>query len=866
MKLKKETTKYLKLAGGGFNMKLKHILASSLLGVALFTFQPSFAQAQATDDLNEDLEITEEMDVEDETRQLIETENDNIDEENITNEEDPQKDSAENDIQENAIAEEIEIDEAIDEEFEEVDSEVNIEEDLIENEDEIDQSELDSDEETIESETGKEKPEVIENKTEVAEKVNKGKEKTNTKKEVKISSKSNQVNLTGEEVVQLKKDLTKLGFGKFPTKPSKVYGEVTAKVVKEFQKEYGLTVNGIANDDTLNKLDQVINNSLFIGDKNTRVRNLKKDLTQLGFGNFPKKPSNTYGKVTAGVVKDFQKYFNLRSSGIADTITLNKINELLNPPYRDGDRGLHIVELKKDLTSLGFGNFPKNPSLNYGPVTSKVVKDFQKEYGLKVNGIANKTTLDKLKQVLKNSLFIGDRNSEVRQMKKKLSLAGFGNFPKNPSNAYGKVTEAVVKDFQKSYGLRVSGVADEKTLEKLKEILTPPFKKGDKGRHITVLKKNLTALGFGNFPKNPSTSYGSVTANVVKDFQKFFGLKENGVVDAEAFTIISEGLHNPIKSPAVKQLKKHLTKLGFGNFPKNPSNAYGKVTKTVVKDFQKYFGITTTGTADHDTLKVLNENINTKYQNGVRGPHIVKMKKKLTELGFGNFPKNPSEAFGTVTENVVKDFQRAKGLVVNGMLDSVTLKELNRSKNSSEKTVKIFIDAGHGGHDPGASANGLREKDLTLDIAKEIERLLKQYKNVEIMMSRSSDQYLSLDERTKKANDWGADFFLSVHINAGGGTGIESYVHKSLPKDSVAIQNVVHDHIMDGLKKDKVRDRGKKNANFHVLRESQMSALLIEYMFIDTTADANKLKSTPFKNKLARLTAEGVAKAFGLKK
>src|SRR5690625_5264440 len=147
--------------------------------------------------------------------------------------------------------------------------------------------------------------------------------------------------------------------------------------------------------------------------------------------------------------------------------------------------------------------------------------------------------------------------------------------------------------------------------------------------------------------------------------------------------------------------------------------------------------------------------------------------------------------------------------------------------------VRIFIDPGHGGSDPGASANGLKEKDLTLDIAKKIERLLKQYKNVEIVMARKSDQYLTLKERTKMANDWGADFFLSVHINAGKGTGIESFIHnKNATTDAKNKQNIIHEHLMNGLKADKIRDRGKKKANFHVLRESKMSALLIEYMFI----------------------------------
>src|SRR5699024_4166004 len=113
------------------------------------------------------------------------------------------------------------------------------------------------------------------------------------------------------------------------------------------------------------------------------------------------------------------------------------------------------------------------------------------------------------------------------------------------------------------------------------------------------------------------------------------------------------------------------------------------------------------------------------------------------------------------------------------------------------------IDPGHGGRDTGASSNNLKEKDLTLDIAKEIERLLKQYKNIEIKMARSTDEYLELQERSKMANDWRADFFLSVHINSGGGTGIESFIHnKNASKDAKNKQSIIHEQLMNGLKKD----------------------------------------------------------------
>lgn len=82
--------------------------------------------------------------------------------------------------------------------------------------------------------------------------------------------------------------------------------------------------------------------------------------------------------------------------------------------------------------------------------------------------------------------------------------------------------------------------------------------------------------------------------------------------------------------------------------------------------------------------------------------------------------------------------------------------------------VKIFIDPGHGGTDSGAVGNGLKEKDLTLKISKKIKEKLANYENVQIKLSRESDQTLSLPQRTNMANAWGANYLISVHINAGG--------------------------------------------------------------------------------------------------
>ncbi|QOS98319.1 N-acetylmuramoyl-L-alanine amidase [Brevibacterium sp. JNUCC-42] len=182
--------------------------------------------------------------------------------------------------------------------------------------------------------------------------------------------------------------------------------------------------------------------------------------------------------------------------------------------------------------------------------------------------------------------------------------------------------------------------------------------------------------------------------------------------------------------------------------------------------------------------------------------------------------------------------------------------------------VKIFIDPGHGGTDPGAVGNGLQEKNLTLTISQKIRNLLTDYENTQVTLSRENDQYLSLKQRTDTANAWGADFLLSVHINAGGGTGYEDFCHDKLAASSPIdrIQDAIHTAVMAEIKGYGVKDRGAKSANFHMLRESKMPAVLAENLFIDTATDANLLKQASFIDAVARGHVNGLAKAFNLKK
>ncbi|NUR72364.1 MAG: hypothetical protein HOU81_16235 [Hamadaea sp.] len=179
---------------------------------------------------------------------------------------------------------------------------------------------------------------------------------------------------------------------------------------------------------------------------------------------------------------------------------------------------------------------------------------------------------------------------------------------------------------------------------------------------------------------------------------------------------------------------------------------------------------------------------------------------------------------------------------------------------------KLYLDPGHGGTDSGAVGNGLQEKALTLNIALQIrDILLADYSGIDIRMSRTTDATVSLQQRTDDANAWGADIFISVHINSGGGTGFESYRYLTTDSATLALHNAMHSNALAGMRTVAgVTDRGMKTANFHVLRETTMPAILTENMFIDTVADANLLKNAAFLTADARGHAKGIASYLGL--
>src|SRR5699024_4960697 len=394
-----------------------------------------------------------------------------------------------------------------------------------------------------------------------------------------------------QKVKVLKADLKKVGFT-VPGKGTTLYGTQTEKKVKEFQSYYGLTADGQAGPATFNKIDSIVKSPLQNGKRHKNTKTLKADLKALGF-TVPGKGTTLYGKQTEKQVKAFQKKYGLVQNGIADEITLKKIDDLLNPSVlENGMRHNNVKTLKANLKKLGF-RVPGNGTTLYGRQTEKKVKEFKKYYGLSATGKVDNVTNNKINSILKTPLQNGKRHKDTKRLKADLKTLGF-TVPGKGTTLYGKQTVKQVKAFQKKYKLVQNGIADEVTLKKIDELIEAKqnpsvLENGVRHADVKTLKKNLKKLGF-RVPGNGTTLYGRQTEKKVIEFQKYYGLSATGKVDNVTNNKINSILKTPLqrgkRHKDTRKLKKDLATIDY-TVPGNGTTLYGKQTEKVVKKFQK---------------------------------------------------------------------------------------------------------------------------------------------------------------------------------------------------------------------------------------------------------------------------------------
>jgi N-acetylmuramoyl-L-alanine amidase len=282
---------------------------------------------------------------------------------------------------------------------------------------------------------------------------------------------------------------------------------------------------------------------------------------------------------------------------------------------------------------------------------------------------------------------------------------------------------------------------------------------------------------------------------------------------------------------------------------------------------------------------------------------------KTISVGNGMLRSVRAGQFSENTVRIVLDFDRMDNYKVFTMEDPNRLViDIYGQKQSASLKKRIVLDPGHGGHDPGAvGPRNLYEKDVVLDIALKLKKILAQDQNLEVFLTRDTDAFIPLEQRTAIANSKRADLFVSIHANASprrDAKGVETYLLNwtndeeamkvaarenaiSLKKmkkmnegrdvldmmlsdlrrdnkrdESLKLANFVQQDVVSGLNKSysHVVDLGVKQALFYVLFGAQMPSVLVEVSFISNPLEEKLLAKDSYRVQLAQSIASGVNK------
>jgi N-acetylmuramoyl-L-alanine amidase len=269
-------------------------------------------------------------------------------------------------------------------------------------------------------------------------------------------------------------------------------------------------------------------------------------------------------------------------------------------------------------------------------------------------------------------------------------------------------------------------------------------------------------------------------------------------------------------------------------------------------------------------------------------------RKKASEKLQVELPHERGEPF-----IVLEDSRKRKPGTEHARERSSEYQGLTLAQQLGLRVRRIVLDPGHGGKDPGAIANGLREKDITLKVARMTAAILQEKYDYEVIMTRDRDTSLPLEERTAIANTSKADLFVSIHVNAHPSAsvrGIETFylnlatnteamrvaarenattthqisdlqdilselMQNSRIEESSVLADYVQNSLVSGLRKNRydTENLGVKQAPFYVLLGAEMPAVLAEISFLSNKSDASRLRDEKYLAEIAAQIAAGVA-------
>jgi len=174
----------------------------------------------------------------------------------------------------------------------------------------------------------------------------------------------------------------------------------------------------------------------------------------------------------------------------------------------------------------------------------------------------------------------------------------------------------------------------------------------------------------------------------------------------------------------------------------------------------------------------------------------------------------------------------------------------------------VVLDAGHGGTDYGAIRNGINEKDINLDVAKRVEAILR-HRGVNVYMARTTDVFVSLEDRCKYTARVNPNIFVSIHVNSCMGTeprGVETHYYHD---NSVPLANIIHNKLTHAVSSP---NRGLFKSRFYVINHTSVPAVLVEIGFISNDRERAALTTPQYKQTIAEAIAEGIIEFYNSQK
>jgi peptidoglycan hydrolase-like protein with peptidoglycan-binding domain/SH3-like domain-containing protein len=541
----------------------------------------------------------------------------------------------------------------------------------------------------------------------------------------------------GDDVKELQRRLIELKYLTGTADGS--FGASTKTAVKAFQKDAGLTADGVVGTGTLNKLfalgeikfDEEYT-TLSYGDSGDAVLKLQRRLRELGY--MTANATGMFGTATKSALVDFQKAAGLTADGVAGNATqvaLYAANapakgaNTISGTLKVGDKGTAVTELQKRLIELGY--LTTSATGTYGEATKAAVKEFQQLAGLTADGVAGTATINALfatdapTKVDTTTLKYGDKGDSVKALQKRLIELGY--LTETANGTFGPATKAAVAEFQKAAGITADGVAGSATITALFSASAPrkadgTLKRGDRGDAVVTLQKRLRELGY--LTDTADGIFGDTTEEAIKKFQKAVGLAADGVAGATTQAKLNASnapentaviLRQGSSGAAVKSLQKRLIELGY--LGGSADGNFGTGTKSALMDFQSAAGLKVTGVADVDTQEALEasdapEKGGVTLKQGMSGDAVKRLQNRLIELGYMTGTADGN--FGASTKTAVAAFQRKAGLDADGIAGPTTLAVLYDNDAPSATPADDTLEQG----DSGDAVKALQKRLIEL--------------------------------------------------------------------------------------------------------------------------------------------------------